>query len=262
MRTGHLFAGAGGGLLADRILGHTPVFAVEWDKYACEVLRQRSAEGWYPGLHVHEGDISLWNPSEYAGRVDSLHAGFPCTDISLAGNGEGIEGAQSGLWSEVVRVADVLRPRELFLENSPAIVNRGLDRVLSDLAALGYDAKWLCLSADRVGAPHERDRWWCLANARGGRCDTSEEGEIQHHGSPENAHAESQRLPRIRIGSGVKEKYTRPSCPNWWAVEPDLGRMVYGVANRAHRIRALGNGQVPLQAALAYQLLKLALDQK
>lgn len=39
LRTMHLFAGAGGGLLADLILGHQPVVAVEWDKYCCQVLR-------------------------------------------------------------------------------------------------------------------------------------------------------------------------------------------------------------------------------
>ena len=61
MRTMHLFAGGGGGLLADLIVGHTPVCAVEWDAHACAVLRERSAEGWFPGLHVHEGDVRAFD---------------------------------------------------------------------------------------------------------------------------------------------------------------------------------------------------------
>ena len=85
MRTMHLFAGIGGGLLADRILGHTPLVAVEWEPYACQVLRERVADGWFPGMHVWEGDVQLFDPSEYTGRVDCIHAGFPCQDISVAG---------------------------------------------------------------------------------------------------------------------------------------------------------------------------------
>ena len=168
MRTGHLFAGGGGGLYADLILGHTPVFAVEWDAYACAILRSRAADGWFPGLRVHEGDVRLFDPSEYTGAVDCIHAGFPCQDISLAGGGEGIDGARSGLYREVLRVADAIRPRYLFLENVGAIVSRGLGTVLGDLAARGYDARWTCLAASEVGAPHKRDRWWCLAYSRSG----------------------------------------------------------------------------------------------
>lgn len=163
MRTGHLFAGGGGGLYADLILGHTPIFTVEWNPYACAILRSRAADGWFPGLRVYEGDARLFNPSEYAGGVDCIHAGFPCQDISLAGRGAGIHGKRSGLYREVLRCADVIRPQFIFLENSPAILSRGVGTVLGDLAQLGYNAKWTVLAAAEVGAPHERSRWWCLA---------------------------------------------------------------------------------------------------
>jgi DNA (cytosine-5)-methyltransferase 1 len=160
--TMHLFAGAGGGLLADLILGHTPIVAVEWDPYACAVLRERAADGWFPGLSVYEGDVRLFDPSEYTGRVDCIAAGFPCQDISVAGNGAGINGERSGLYREILRIADVVRPRFLFLENSPAIVGKGLGTVLGDLAARGYDGRWTVLAAADVGAPHIRERWWGL----------------------------------------------------------------------------------------------------
>ncbi len=167
MNTMHLFAGIGGGLLCDLILGHTPIVAVEWEPYACKVLRERAADGWFPGLHVWEGDVRLFNPSEYAGSVDCIHAGFPCQDISVAGKQAGVsEGTRSGLYREVLRIAGVVRPKQLFLENVSAILSNGLGTVLGDLAALGYDTRWLCIRASDVGAPHHRDRWFLLANAK------------------------------------------------------------------------------------------------
>lgn len=164
----HLFAGVGGGLLADLILGHTPVVAVEWDSYACCILRERAADGWFPGLHVWEGDVRLFDPSEYAGVVDCIHAGFPCQDISVAGKQAGIsEGTRSGLYREVLRIAGDVRPRHIFLENVAAIASKGLDQVVKDLAQMGYDSRWLCIRASDVGAPHQRDRWFLMADASG-----------------------------------------------------------------------------------------------
>ena len=139
------------------------------EPHACEVLRQRAAEGWFPGLHVHEGDVRLFDPSEYAGRVDCIHAGFPCQDVSSAGKRAGVgEGTRSGLYREVLRVADAVRPRFLFLENVAAIAaavagEQPLSIVAGDLAARGYHAVWARLAASDVGAPHQRNRWWCLA---------------------------------------------------------------------------------------------------
>ena len=44
-------------------------------------------------------------------------------------------------------------------------------------------------------------------------------------------------------------------CPSWWEVEPDIGRTTTESTNWTHKLKALGNGQVPLQAALAWKLL-------
>ncbi len=180
LRTCHLFAGIGGGLLADLILGHRPIVAVEWEPYACKVLRERAAEGWFPDLHVWEGDVRLFDPSEYAGKVDCIHAGFPCQDISVAGKQAGVsEGTRSGLYREVLRIAGIVRPRYLFLENVAAILSNGLGTVLADLAEMGYDSRWICLRASDVGAPHHRDRWFLLADDSGRRLCESREREIQ-----------------------------------------------------------------------------------
>lgn len=276
MRTMHLFAGAGGGLLADLILGHTPVCAVEINPYCCEVLRERRDDGWFPDLHVWEGDVRVFPASEWAGRVDCIHAGFPCQDISYAGQGAGINGAKSGLWKEVVRVASVVRPRFIFLENSPAIVSRGIGGVLGDLDALGYDARWCVLSASAVGSAQRRERWWCLANANMLRelqpqgCEQEERGwsedppccssgtRLQRRSRKElesESITESTRQASARRSSGKESASTGSSDADWWSVESDVVRMVHGVAYRAHRIECLGNGQVPLCAAAAWEFL-------
>lgn len=281
----HLFAGAGGGLLADLILGHTPVCAVEWDPYCCHVIRERAADGWFSGLHVQQQDCRLFDPSPWAGRVDSLHAGFPCQDISFAGRGAGLAGERSGLWSEVRRCADVLRPAELFLENSPAIVGRGLDRVLADLAAFGYDARWLVMGADDVGANHQRERWWCRAWLRGADAqgvgrhqwrDAVRQRQSQpDHSRKDLADATGEGSPKRRSErSDFQPEQPTVTAAGWWSVEPRVGRVVDGLAPgvvpskgttglarrlrrsaRAPSLEALGNGQVPLCAAAAYVAL-------
>lgn len=275
MKTMHLFAGAGGGLLADLILGHEPIAAVEWDPYCCAVLRERAAEGWFPGLQVFEGDVRMFDPSEYTGRVDCIHAGFPCQDISFAGKQMGVdEGTRSGLYREVLRIADVVRPSFLFLENVSAILNNGLGTVLGDLAARGYDARWCCLRASDVGANHRRDRWWLLAYAMppGKRRVEREKKDACDVVSDANDDRPRRRIKFTESGTKAQDVAdppgnneprgggTRPgreglTDDGWWKAEPDLGRVVNGVASRVDRLKALGNGQVPLQAAVAFKIL-------
>lgn len=292
MRTMHLFAGAGGGLLADLILGHTPVVAVEWEPYACQVLRERAAEGWFPDLRVWEGDVRLFDPSKYAGSVDCIHAGFPCQDLSVAGNQAGLgEGTRSGLYREVLRIAGVVRPRYLFLENVSAILSGGLETVFGDLAARGYDCRWCCLEASGVGAPHRRDRWWLLATMadtngmrkpqpqvrkrkeRGwvgdGGCQfCGYEFDVEKlgiYGCPncegeglESADPILERLEGQQQGWTEARATDRPGNwrdPGWWQAEPGVGRVVDGLASRVDRLKCLGNGQVPIQAAVAWKIL-------
>ena len=270
MRTMHLFAGVGGGLLADLIIGHQPVVAVEWEPYACQILRECAADGWFPGLHVWEGDVRLFDPSEYTGSVDCIHAGFPCQDISVAGKQAGVgPETRSGLYREVLRIAGVVRPRYLFLENVAAIVANGLGTVLADLAALGYDAEWLCLRASDCGANHHRDRWWLLADSaklqRDGGDDNT--GICLEHGSlPEPGNCSRQAdvadsvqrkraSSRDASGMGRERKQVAWNGVGWWEAEPDVGRVADGVPARIHRLKGLGNAQVPLQAATAWKLL-------
>ena len=283
MNSMHLFAGGGGGILADLILGHRPIIAVEWDKYACNVLRARASD-WFDGLEVWEGDVREFAAHDYKGRVDIIHAGFPCQDISVAGNTAGVgEGTRSGLYREVLRIADEVRPQYLFLENVANIVTGDgggmLRTVVGDLAKRGYDAVWTCLSAAEVGANHTRNRWWLLGYTNGLKQSGGlDESLTQRSGSPTPEGAESS------SSSGSQDNVSDTMCERgcsrdtewkdatparelrgskgndtrrmgWWDVEPDVGRVANGVASRAHRLRALGNGQVPLQCAAAFKIL-------
>lgn len=160
-----LFAGGGGGLYGSLLLGHTPVCAVEILPYNQKVLLQRQCDGVFPRFPVWD-DARTFDGNPWRGHVDIVSGGFPCQDISAAGKGAGINGERSGLWGEMARIIREVQPRYVLVENSPMLTSRGLGRVLGDLAAMGFDAKWGVLGAHHVGAPHKRDRIWILASAR------------------------------------------------------------------------------------------------
>ncbi|MCF5709564.1 DNA cytosine methyltransferase [Pseudomonas syringae] len=158
-----LFAGAGGGILGGHLLGWRTVCAVERDAYAAQVLAQRQNDGALPAFPIWS-DVCSFDGKPWRGLVDVVSGGFPCQDISAAGNGTGIDGARSGLWSEMARIIGEVRPAVVYVENSPLLVGRGLAVALSDLAEMGYDAQWCIVSASDVGAPHQRDRCWIVAH--------------------------------------------------------------------------------------------------
>ena len=157
-----LFAGAGGGILGGLLHGWRTVAAVEIEDYPRRVLLQRQADGILPRFPIWD-DVCTFDGKPWRGKVDVVTGGFPCQDISAAGKGAGIGGARSGLWSEMARIIGEVRPRYVFVENSPLLVGRGLAVVLGDLAEMGYDARWGVLGAHHVGAPHKRNRIWILA---------------------------------------------------------------------------------------------------
>ena len=272
----HLFAGAGGGILADLLLGHQPVCAVEINEYCQQVLSARQKDGCLPWFPIF-ADVQQFNGRPWRGIVDIISGGFPCQDISAAGKGAGITGERSGLWKEFARIIREVRPRFVFVENSPMLTTRGLDTVLGDLAALGYDAEWGVLGAVDAGAPHVRERIWIVAYAdkdrriwtdislRQGRekeciaipdrcCQTSPypssdrlEGKVyvgygcQAHGNDERGAIAGRTLSSMWQGNNP---------------EPGILGMDDGMANWMDRISASGNGQVPAVVALAWRVLR------
>jgi DNA (cytosine-5)-methyltransferase 1 len=250
----HLFAGIGGGILAGQLLGHRPVGAVEISPFCRQVLRAH-----WPDLPIHD-DIRTFEPP--AGCADVVAGGFPCQDISLAGKGRGLAGERSGLWFEMLRVVREVQPAFVFVENSPALRTRGLDTVLLGLAELGFDAEWGVLGAEAVGAPHMRRRLWILGAHpdRAGRFLEREERPEQQRGHNADGvrsdvpDAERSRPPEWQGPEG-QWALTPASGSAWWAREPSLGRVVDGFPGRVDQVHALGNAQVPLQAAEAFQQL-------
>ncbi|MBF8642303.1 DNA cytosine methyltransferase [Pseudomonas luteola] len=228
-----LFAGAGGGILGGHLMGWRTVCAVECDAYAAQVLAQRQNDRALPAFPIWS-DVCSFDGRPWRGLVDVVSGGFPCQDISIAGNGKGIDGARSGLWREMARIIGEVRPGWVFVENSPMLVGRGLAMVLGDLAELGYDAEWSCLSASDCQAPHQRDRIWIVA------------------------HSSSQGLSLTRskqTGKNGRKAGRMPPPGCRWPSEPDVGRVANGMAHRVDRLKALGNGQVPRVAATAFTFL-------
>src|SRR3954462_15521300 len=103
MRELALFAGAGGGILGGKLLGWRTVCAVELDPYCRRVLLARQRDGWLPRFPVWD-DVRTFDGRRWGGAVDVVSGGFPCTDISAAGRGAGIDGEASGLWREMARI--------------------------------------------------------------------------------------------------------------------------------------------------------------
>lgn len=261
-----LFAGAGGGILGGHLLGWRTVCAVERDAYAAQVLAQRQNDGCLPAFPIWS-DVCSFDGRPWRGLVDVVSGGFPCQDISAAGNGVGIDGERSGLWREMARIIGEVRPRFVFVENSPLLVGRGLAVVLGDLADLGYDAQWFRLSASDCGAPHQRDRLWLVANPDGSRqpqhARQQQDGGMGAEQRCEDvAHANSNECNRRggavqmgRIGGAQEAPPNGDFRGNEWPAESSVGRMAHGVANRLDRLKALGNGQVPRVAAAAFAML-------
>ena len=294
-----LFAGAGGGILGGHLLGWRTVCAVEWKAYPASVLVAR--------------------------QNDKILPPFPIWDDVQTFDGKP--------WREMARIIGEVRPRYVFVENSPMLTSRGLGTVLRDLAQLGYDAEWGVLGADDVGANHHRKRIWLLAYSdsysniksqptsngtpnqaeRKSRtqhsstrqsCGTSdvfrtdsmqeyEESNILAYtnsrleqtrcksrvlGEPNSqrqtigyAHGSSQenvgdtkstRFSPCELGQRKIESW-RTSSRNsqWWEFEPNVDRVADGVAARVDRLKAIGNGQVPLCAATAWNILKGRIDE-
>ena len=187
-----LFAGAGGGILGGKLLGWRTVCAVEREPYAASVLVQRQNDGFLPAFPIWD-DVCTFDGLPWRGVVDVVSGGFPCQDISAAGKGAGIDGERSGLWGQMARIVGEVRPRFVFVENSPLLVGRGLVRVLADLAEMGFDARWGVVGASDVGAPHRRERCWIVAHAAGEQHESAPHEERRKAGPKRLADAEGER---------------------------------------------------------------------
>jgi len=231
-----LFAGAGGGILGGHLLGWRTVCAVEWEPYPASVLCARQNDGLLPPFPIWD-DVQTFDGNPWRGIVDVVSGGFPCQDISAAGKGAGIDGERSGMWKQMARIIHEVRPRFVFVENSPMLTSRGLGVVLGDLASMGFDAKWGVLGAADVGFAHHRARIWVVANASSFGC-------IRSRKELPEKRSQCQQL------KGLLERAVQTGIP-----AGKHNRIHDGVAARVDRLKAIGNGQVPLCAATAWRIL-------
>jgi DNA (cytosine-5)-methyltransferase 1 len=251
-----LFSGIGGFSLGLERAGMRTVAFCEIDPFCRKVL----AKHW-PGVPIYHDvrEISAYRLRTDCIAVDVICGGFPCQDISIAGAGAGIEGERSGLWSEYARLIGELRPRYVIVENVAALLSRGLDKVLGDLAALGFDAEWHCIPASAIGAPHERDRIWIVANSRSRRRGEPDGRQVEQPRraktiSPSEALADTDasyrdgrngalQMGRIEIAREIADNgYARRAQ---WSTEPGVGRVAHGIPDRVDRVGSLGNAVVP-----------------
>jgi DNA (cytosine-5)-methyltransferase 1 len=217
-----LFAGAGGGLLASKLLGWNTVCAVEIGEYPREVLLQRQRDGHLEKFPIWD-DIKTFNGGAWKGKVDIVTGGFPCQYFSTATHGKQ---TSQDLWAEMARVVSDVSPRFVFCENvsKGAIIKAGID-----LFSRGYSSKYAKISAADLGADHVRARYWLLAHSD------------MHSEFRGKVNAETQGLQEF--------------CRNVWKANPEEFRVVDGVARRMDRLKAAGNGQVPIVAAKAWSIL-------
>lgn len=232
IRVMDLFSGIGGFSLGlQRAGGFGTVAYCEIDAYCREVLAARMRDGSLDAAPICH-DVRKLAGAPWSQTVDLVCGGFPCQDISLAGKGAGLDGARSGLWSEMFRVICEVRPRWVIVENVSALLDRGIGRVLGDLAGRGYDTTWRVLPACSFGAPHCRDRVWIVADANGlGREWWGKDEPSQGSGDQWPA-GQFERLlqseARVAVSAGTHR------------------RMVDGLPNRMDRLVAAGNSVVPV----------------
>jgi len=271
LRELHLFAGAGGGILGGMLLGHTPVCAVELDAYCRKVLEARQRDGWLPEFPIYE-DVRQFDGKAWRGKVDVVAGGFPCQPWSQAGKRKGADDPRH-LWPEMARIVEEVRPRYVFAEN---VQLAAFEEPWRDLRGLGYRVPpALCVAAADVGAPHLRKRWWLLAYAEGqperpglqpnqqaevGRRRPSDGGGAHAANTDADSGRRQERAQRdLEPSAGQsapqRDDALRHGARSWWQAEPAVGRVVDGLAHRVDRLRALGNGQVPMAAATAWQHL-------
>jgi len=244
----HLFAGGGGGILGGMLLGHTCVCAVEIEPYPRKVLLQRQRDGILPKFPIWD-DVITFDGNPWRGKIDVVCGGFPCQDISAAGKGAGLNGERSGLWSEMRRIISEVGPRFVFVENSPMLTLRGLGTVLGDLASMGYNAKWAVLGNDSVNGWCKRERIWILARS-------SKDGRYGGEGERNTVRPQKVHQNKPDYTNRIwREADGCLSISDWKEFASKFCRMDDGLDNRLDRISAIGNGQVPALAALAWKVL-------
>lgn len=153
MKVGSLFSGYGG---LDLAVGGDLAWYCEVEPAACKVMAAH-----HPGV-PNLGDITKVNWSDVP-PVDVITGGYPCQPFSTAGHRKGTNDERH-LWPYVREALRHLQPHTALLENVRGHITLGLDSVITDLAGMGWSARWGVVRASDAGAPHQRARVFILAH--------------------------------------------------------------------------------------------------
>ncbi len=203
------------------MLGWTTVCGVELAPFARRVLTRRQSSGDLDHFPIWD-DVRTFDGRPWRGSVDVISGGFPCQPFSSASRGRK---RAVDLWPEMLRIVGEVQPRWVIAEN---VQRAPIDVAARALARLGYMVRCAQVGGAHVGAPHQRRRFWLVADA--------------HH-EGQRAESEHEEVARAQIAASVG-----------WA-EPPTGvvlGMDDGLAGRLDRLRAVGNGQMPHVFALAW----------
>jgi DNA (cytosine-5)-methyltransferase 1 len=229
--------------LASELLGWHTRCAVEIDSGARQILLDRQRDGILPSFPIWD-DVTTFDGNPWRGSIDIITGGFPCQDISICGNGDGIEGKRSGLWMEMERIICEVMPKLVVLENSPMLTSRGLGTVLRGLARMGFDAKWGVFRASSIGACHKRARFYLVAYTNSKFLESLD---IQKPACIDTKESRRRQLARAIDAALPADDYA------------SMPRNTDDVARGMDGLKATGNGWVPAMAANAvYQLIRNA----
>lgn len=229
-----LFAGIGGFDIALREFVRTVVYC-EIEPYQQAVLLRRMQSGELDRAPIWD-DVKTLRGGVLP-KIDIIFGGFPCQDISAANNdAKGLDGERSGLFFEITRLAAEIRPTFIFMENSPMLTVRGLDRICAELSKLGYDCRFAPFSAADFGADHVRKRIYLLAHSNSIGLEEMESDQAYSGSKPENT--SRMVLPKVRE-ENISEYYRKDD----------------GLPIPVGAIRSYGNAVLPVVAEGAFKKL-------
>ena len=135
---------------------------IERDAFAAALLVARMEEQTMDVAPIWD-DLTSFDSTAWRECVDILSAGIPCQPFSYAGKHSGTED-ERWLWPDIHRINQDCRASQIFIENTPGLIQRGLYEILHDLAEMGYSAEWGLFNASDSQAPHKRQRVFLLAH--------------------------------------------------------------------------------------------------
>jgi DNA (cytosine-5)-methyltransferase 1 len=274
LKIGSLCTGYGGlDMAVEAYFDAQTVWVSEIDKPASQLIKARINK---PNL----GNLKIidWANVE---PIDIITAGYPCQPFSHAGNRKGADDERH-LWPYIKTAISILRPRFVILENVRGHFGLGFGDVLSDLAHIGYNARWTLVRASDVGAPHRRERLFIIAYPDGKGLQRSsgsrygfDQNPVEHSDTNSigcslvgntSRKVRNKRQSQFKFDQLGKEIYNQavPPALDQGKLNPVFVEYMMGLPkgwvtdvglSRTQQLKILGNGVVPQQAYYALQLL-------